>query len=209
MTKKLKKAPRPLVRDPAKKRKVLRYRVPQPPGVLARVGAYLRRNWAVVRSCLIFAGCLVSFILIYSRVANSSAMVAFENLTARATGAILNHVGASVQVDGNKISSPQFYAGSMLIVANCTALIPIVILISAVLAFPSSAKEKIIGMVLGIVGLLALNLVRTVSLFFIGSAFSESVFEIAHMLVWQSVMIILAIILWLVWVGKLVRVTPQ
>jgi len=209
MAKKHKSAPQPLVQDTPKTRKILRYRAPQPSGVLARLGAYLRRNWVVVRSCLIFAGCLVSFIFIYSKVADSSAMAAFFNFTARATGAILNHVGASVQVDGNSISSPHFYAGSMLIVANCTALIPIVIFISAVLAFPSTAKQKIIGIMLGIVGLFVLNLVRTVSLFFIGSSFSESVFEIAHMLVWQSLMIILAIILWLVWVGKLVRVTPH
>ena len=206
MTKKHKKAPQPLVQDTPKTRKVLRYRAPQPSGVLARLGAYLRRNWAVVRSCLIFAGCLVSFIFIYSKLVDIGALDPFFNFTARATGSLINLFGASVQVDHALIASDDF---SMAIVANCTALIPIVIFISAVLAFPSTAKQKIIGIALGIVGLFVLNLVRTVSLFFIGRSFSESVFDIAHMLVWQSLMIIFAIILWLVWVGKLVRVAPR
>jgi exosortase H (IPTLxxWG-CTERM-specific) len=209
MPKKNKEAPQPLMRETPKRREVLRHYAPQPSGVLARLGAYLRRNWVVVRSCLIFAGCLLSFIFIYSKLVDIGALDPFFHFTARATGAILNHVGTSVQVNGNAIISSHFYAGSMLIVANCTALIPIVIFISAVLAFPSTAKQKLIGIVLGIVGLFALNLVRTVSLFFIGSSFSQSVFEIAHMLVWQSLMIILAVVLWLVWVGKLVRVTPH
>ncbi len=206
MPKKHKKAPRPLVRDTAKRRKAERRYGTQWPGVLVRLGAYLRRNWVVVRSCLIFAGCLLSFIFIYSKLVDSGALDTFFNFTARATGSLLNLFGASVQVDQALITSPHF---SMVIVANCTALIPIVIFISAVLAFPSTIKQKVIGIILGIVALYALNLIRTVSLFFIGSSFSESVFEIAHILVWQSLMIILAIILWLFWVGRLVRVTPH
>jgi exosortase H (IPTLxxWG-CTERM-specific) len=194
------------VRDTAKRRKAERGYGTQSPGVLVRLGAYLRRNWVVVRSCLIFAGCLLSFIFIYSKLVDIGALDPFFNFTARATGSLINLFGASVQVDHALIASDDF---SMAIVANCTALIPIVIFISAVLAFPSTAKQKMIGIMLGIVGLFALNLVRTVSLFFIGSSFSKSVFEITHMLVWQSLMIILAVILWLFWVGKLARVTPH
>ncbi len=204
MTKKHKRAPHPKERGALPDhRKAKR----QAPSILVRLGAYLRHNWVIVRSVLIFAGCLLAFILIYSKLlADSGVMEAFFNFTALSTGSIVNLFGGSVQVDHALISSPDF---SMSIVANCTALIPIIIFVSAVLAFPSTIKQKAMGILLGIVAIYALNLVRTVSLYFIGSHFSESLFNMAHLLIWQSLMIILAVVLWLFWVERLVRATPK
>ncbi len=194
-------------RGTTKKRKAEWRPATRSPGGIARLRLYIKRNWVVVRSCLIFASCLAVFILIYSKLlANSGMMEAFFNFTAWSTGSIVNLFGGSVQVDHALISSPDF---SMSIVANCTALIPIIIFTSAVLAFPSTIKQKAIGILLGIVAIYALNLVRTVSLFFIGSHFSESIFNMAHFLIWQSLMIILAIVLWLFWVERLARATPK
>ena len=118
----------------------------------------------------------------------------------------MNLFGASVQVDGTLISSPDY---SIRIVTECTGLIPMAIVVCAVLAYPGTWKQKGIGAALGIVALFVLNLVRTSSLFFIGSHFSSSFFNTAHFLIWQPVMIVVAIVLWLFWVEKLVRVAPH
>ncbi|MGA8849489.1 MAG: archaeosortase/exosortase family protein [Dehalococcoidia bacterium] len=166
----------------------------------------LRRHRAVVKGGLIFAGGILVFMLIYSRIAETEALAGFLTFNARATGAILNIFGASVQVDGTLISSPDY---SMRIVTECTALVPMAIVVCAVLAYPCTAKQKAIGAALGIVGLFILNLVRTVSLFFIGGHFSTNFFNTAHFLIWQPVMIVLAIVLWLFWAEKIARVTPH
>jgi exosortase/archaeosortase family protein len=166
----------------------------------------LRRHRTAVKAGLIFAGGILVFMLIYSRIAETEALTGFLTFNARATGAILNLFGASVQVDGTLISSPAY---SMSIVTECTGLVPMAIVVCAVLAYPCRAKQKAIGAALGIVALFVLNLLRTVSLFFIGSHFSSSFFNTAHFLIWQPVMIVVAIVLWLFWVEKLVRVTPH
>ena len=118
----------------------------------------------------------------------------------------MNLFSASVQVDGVLISSPDY---SMRIVTECTGLVPMAIIVCAVLAYPGTVKQKAIGATLGLVALFVLNLVRTVSLFFIGGHFSSSFFNTAHFLIWQPVMIVVAIALWLFWVEKLVRVAPH
>ncbi len=170
---------------------------------LDRIGASVRRNWAVVKGCLIFAVCIVAFMLIQSYALGGETLKSFYDFTATATGAIANLFGASATVDGSLISSPDF---SMSIVFGCTGIVPIGIFVSAVLAYPCTARQKAAGIALGIVVLYALNLVRTVSLLFIGAHFSQSIFDTAHFLIWQPIMILTAIVLWLFWVERLVRV---
>ena len=54
---------------------------------------------------------------------------------------------------------------------------------------------------MGIVVLSAINLVRTTSLFYIGMAF-PSAMDIAHLLVWQSVMVVFAVTVWFLWMRR-------
>ena len=63
-------------------------------------------------------------------------------------------------------------------------------------------KAKAFGAALGLVALTLVNLVRIISLFLIGSAYPEYL-EVAHLLVWQTAIILFAIVLWLLWVGRL------
>jgi len=166
----------------------------------------LRRHRAAVKGGLIFGGGVLAFMLIHARMVETGALAGFLTFTARATGAIVNLFGGSVQVDGTLISSPDY---SISIVTECTGLIPMAIVVCAVLAYPCTWKQKAIGSALGIVALFVLNLVRTSSLFFIGSHFSPSFFNTAHFLIWQPVMIVVAIVLWLFWAEKVVRVAPH
>jgi archaeosortase B (VPXXXP-CTERM-specific) len=167
-----------------------------------RINLFLRRNWAVVKGCLIFGGCILAFMLIRSWLLDNEALAGFFDFTAAATGFFLNIFGASVEVDGSLVSSPDF---SMGIVFGCTGIVAMAIYASAVLAYPCRPKQKAIGIAFGVSALFVLNLVRTVSLFFIGSHFSSGFFDTAHMLIWQPVMIAVAIVLWLFWVEKLAR----
>ena len=57
--------------------------------------------------------------------------------------------------------------GGIQIVAGCNGVEAVLILVSAVLAFPAPWKHKLIGIVLGFVAIQALNLVRIISLYYL------------------------------------------
>jgi exosortase/archaeosortase family protein len=173
---------------------------------LTRTKTFVRENRTAVRSGAIFAGCMLAFLLAYGWIADSQAMDGIKIFTAKATAFFLNLFRYHVTTDDTLISSSKFQMG---IVTGCTALIPTAIFIAAVLAYPCRIRDKIIGILFGIVAIGAVNLVRTVTLFFIGTHFSESVFETAHLLIWQSLVILISIGLWLLWAQKLVRVPAK
>jgi exosortase H (IPTLxxWG-CTERM-specific) len=138
----------------------------------------------------------------YLKLVTSQLFYPILAFTAQGTALLLNSFGAQVEVSGAALSSNNF---SMNMVAECTAIIPIVIFFCAVVAYPSGGKEKASGIAIGILALTVLNLIRTSSLFYIGSTFPDFL-DIAHYLVWQSLMILAAIFLWLFWVEKITRV---
>jgi len=166
---------------------------------------FVRQNPTAVRSGAIFAGCMLAFLLAYDRIASSQAMDAIRIVVTKATAVFLNLFGYHVTTEDTLISSSKFQMG---IVTGCTALIPIAIFIAAVLAYPCRIRDKIIGILFGIVTINAVNLVRTVTLFFIGTSF-PGFFETAHFLIWQSLVIVISIGLWLLWAQKLVRVPAK
>ena len=172
---------------------------------LKQTSSFLQRNRVSVRGGLIFAGCIILFMFAYSRIVDADLLKPYCSFTASATGFCLNLIGMNTQVVGTMISSIDF---SMGIIDICTGLIPMAILTSAVLAYPATVRQKIEGVTLGIGVLFVINLVRTVSLFLIGT-YLPSAFDTAHYIIWQSLMILLAIGIWLFWMEKMVNVTPQ
>ena len=162
----------------------------------------MRRNWIAVRSGGVFALCMLVFLFSYPLIDSSWVLEGVKVFTAKATALFLNLFGFGVSTEETLISSSKFQMG---IVTGCTGLIPIAIFVSAVLAYPCRIKDKVWGVLFGIVTISAVNLVRTVSLFFIGSSF-PGFFNAAHFLIWQSLVIVISIALWLLWVQKLVRV---
>ena len=167
--------------------------------------SFFSRNQRLLKSIGIFAGCILIAIFAYSRLVDSQGMQSLLAFTASATGSILNLFGGGVHTSDTLVTSQDF---SMRIVSECSGIIPMIIFISAVLAYPCRVKEKAIGIAIGIFGIYLLNLVRTVSLFYIGASF-PNIFDTAHYLVWQSLIILAAIALWLVWVEKLAHVSPR
>lgn len=91
--------------------------------------------------------------------------------------------------------------------AGCNGVEATIVLLAAVLAFPAPWKNKLIGLVAGIVAVQGLNIVRVISLFYLGQ-WNYSVFEWAHLYVWQALIMLDVLIVWLVWVRTLPR-TPD
>jgi exosortase/archaeosortase family protein len=71
--------------------------------------------------------------------------------------------------------------------------------VAAVIASPVRFARKIPGLAIGVPSLLAINLLRVVSLFYIGVHHKE-IFERVHYEIWQAVFIVLAVVFWAIWV---------
>jgi exosortase/archaeosortase family protein len=200
------------------------------------VVAYLKRNWAVVKTCLLFGAFMLVFLMVYSKLLTGRApMDDFRRFTAHATIIVLNFFGGHVKVAGTLVYSNDF---SFDIIEACTGIIPIMIYVAAVLAYPSNVRpkapgifrnliflrplgallgaaitfltdwRKLSGIVLGILGIYAVNIFRMVTLFLIGT-YSRSFFDIAHYLIWQALMILVAIALWLLWTSRLAHAASK
>jgi exosortase H (IPTLxxWG-CTERM-specific) len=86
--------------------------------------------------------------------------------------------------------------------AGCNGVEATIVLLAAILAFPASWKHKLLGFALGFVAIQALNLVRIISLFYLGQ-WDYEVFEWAHLYVWQALIMLDALIVFLVWLRML------
>lgn len=85
---------------------------------------------------------------------------------------------------------------------GCNGIEAIIILVSAVLAFPSPWKHKLAGISIGFVAIQLLNLVRIISLFYMGQ-WSRLWFDWFHLYLWQALIILDALIVFLIWLRYL------
>jgi exosortase H (IPTLxxWG-CTERM-specific) len=136
-----------------------------------------------------------SFTVVALRPVNDAFVVPYTTLVARVAGAILRLLGESATVSGCVVSSPRF---AVTIFNGCNGLITSLILVSGVLAFPARWPAKLIGVGGGLLAIQAINMVRIVSLFYVG-IFFPALFNDAHIYIWQSVVILAGVGLWIGW----------
>lgn len=152
-----------------------------------------------IRSWIILGASLGLALALYYGFLGSSWVDVIAEWTATWTSKSINLLGGSTTVSGTLLISDNFVAN---VVAECTAIGPLILYIGAVVAYPASKRAKIVGAAAGAVVLTAVNLVRIMSLFWIGEVYPEYL-DVAHLLVWQSAIILLAIVMWLIWAGRL------
>jgi len=117
---------------------------------------------------------------------------------ARIASGALNLLGHRTSVVGSTVASSQF---GISVVAACTGLFATGLFLVAVAAYPVRARAKLVGSAIGIAGIFVVNIVRLVSLYYVGIHWPSALYA-AHQLVWQSVLIVFAVGLWLVWAGR-------
>ncbi len=82
--------------------------------------------------------------------------------------------------------------------AGCNGVEAGIILLAAILAFPASWTHKLLGIAVGMLTVQFLNIIRIISLFYLGQ-WSPKVFEWAHLYVWQAVIMLDVLVVFLLW----------
>jgi exosortase H (IPTLxxWG-CTERM-specific) len=90
------------------------------------------------------------------------------------------------------------------IAPGCNGLEAVAILIAALFAFPATWRQRFIGLGIGFVAIQALNLVRIISLFYMGM-WDMRWFAWFHEYLWQALIILDALLVWLLWLRWIAR----
>ena len=102
-------------------------------------------------------------------------------------------------MNGTVIQSPRFAVN---IRNGCNGVEAMLIFLAAVLAFPAPWKARLLGLAIGAVAIQAVNLVRVVALYLTGAYF-PSLFDASHTVVWQTIVILFSVLLWILWANRL------
>ena len=129
---------------------------------------------------------------------NDHVVVPFTEAVTRASAVLLRIIGERVEVAGTLIRSPQFVID---VKNGCNGLEAMLLLAAAMLAFPASLRSRLIGLAVGSVAIQILNLFRVSSLFWLG-ANHRPIFDFFHVAVWQSIVILAAIAMFVLWGRK-------
>ena len=154
----------------------------------------LRSTFAIASVVVVLGGSVA----LYFQLFGSAFIDSISELTAESSAFTLNLFGADVRTSGTIVASDRFAYN---IVAECTAIGPLILFLGAVVAYPAKLGSKATGALLGLLIIGGLNVVRLVSLFYIGT-YAPQRLDIFHLLIWQGVMILSVVMLWLFWVRR-------
>jgi exosortase H (IPTLxxWG-CTERM-specific) len=118
--------------------------------------------------------------------------------SARIACGILNCLGQESHASEITIRSARF---AIRVQRGCDAIEPSWFFCAGLISFPAPAIHKITGIVLGVLLMQLLNLVRIVSLYFIGLN-HPGFFRAAHVEIWPAVFIVAVVLLWIGWIRR-------
>lgn len=88
--------------------------------------------------------------------------------------------------------------------AGCNGVEATIVLIAAVVAYPASWKARIIAILLGFLAIQALNIVRIISLFYLGD-WDIDIFSWVHLYLWPSLIMLDVLVVFIVYLRYLSR----
>jgi exosortase H (IPTLxxWG-CTERM-specific) len=113
----------------------------------------------------------------------------YSNAIVYMTAKILNLIGITSTFHGSVINLPSI---SLDVEFGCNGLEAVMIYAVAVLTFPASWRNRIIGILAGFLVIQVLNLIRVVALAYAG-VYHKDLFDLIHLYVAQGVMIAVAL----------------
>ncbi len=162
---------------------------------------HMFKNRRLIITCFLFI-LLVLGLSFIAHVPNFLSFIFYglANFTANVAGAVINLAGIKAEVVGYCISLKNQV---LFISIECTAIYLMIVYGSFLLAYPAGLKNKTVGMLFGIPVIFAANILRLLVTAFVAE-FRPSYLRQFHNYIWQTVFIIFVILLWMVWIEKVV-----
>jgi exosortase H (IPTLxxWG-CTERM-specific) len=135
----------------------------------------------------------------------SAVVIPWTDALVRISGGLITPLDSHVAAYGKYLQSTT-NGFAISIEAGCNGIEAALILIAAMLAFPATLKHRAVGILAGLAAVQALNVVRVVSLFYLGQ-WNLQAFEWAHLYLWQALIMLDVLIVWLIWIRTLPPLT--
>ena len=128
-------------------------------------------------------------------------VVPWTNTVAAASAGLVTLFDPGVVATG-KVLQSKTNGFAVSIESGCNGVEATIVLVAAILAFPAPWKSRLLGLAVGVVAVQGLNIIRVISLFYLGQ-WDLAAFEWAHLYVWQALIMLDVLIVWLIWVRTL------
>lgn len=156
------------------------------------------RRSQFLRTALVFVGLNLVFHVALRLLGATPALGSVTRLTAVVAGFLSQLVGSHVTVIGSDM-----FVGSRVLTVNldCTAAYVMAVFTAMLLAFPATVRMKLSGLAVGLSAIVLANYVRLVLIVLIAEK-APRYFEPVHDYLFQVALLLVAAILWLVWMSK-------
>jgi exosortase H (IPTLxxWG-CTERM-specific) len=156
----------------------------------------------VKKFLLLFVFLLLALSFVYNLEAVMEyAVQPWNHLLAYLSHGLLQLLGDEVLLRGNVLTEMQ-NAFSVSVENDCNGIEATLILAASVLAFPSHPGWKMAGVLAGFLIIQAMNVVRIVTLFYLGQ-WNTEVFDWTHKYLWPAVIIFAALVVFFIWIRLL------
>ena len=88
--------------------------------------------------------------------------------------------------------------------AGCNGVEAVIILMAGMVAFPAPMRLKLVGVLIGCVAVQAANILRVISLYYLGK-WDKEVFDFAHLYLWQALIMLDVLVVWLLWIRAVAK----
>ena len=129
---------------------------------------------------------------------NDHFVVPFTEIVVTTAAFLLRSVHQPIAVAGTILRSPRF---ALDVRNGCNGLEAVMVLAAAMLAFPATLRSRLAGLAVGAAAIEIINLVRVSSLVWLGEHHRDW-FDFVHVGVWQSIVILAAMVIFVVWSVK-------
>ncbi len=141
----------------------------------------------------------VLYVLISLEPVDRTVISRFTHGLTVASADLLRVFGNHVDVIGTVMRNGNFAVD---VKNGCNGIEALILLVAAIVAFGGPWKARVLGVLTGALFIEGINLIRIASLFVIGERY-PAVFEQFHLVVWQSVIILLSVVFFVIWSSRI------
>lgn len=132
-----------------------------------------------------------------TRPVQQAVVVPFTEGIASLSARLVKLFDSDVIAYGNVLQDQQS-GFAVAIEAGCNGVEATIVLIAAMLAMPAPWRLKLWGMGIGFIAIQTMNLLRIITLFYLGQ-WNQTAFDWAHLYIWQALIMLDVLVVFLIW----------
>src|SRR5215471_16862752 len=140
------------------------------------------------RFLILFPICLVAGFALVDTPGVATGVAAFTRSLVTVSGSLIHLFGGKAVVTGAVLLSPVNGFG-VRVENGCNAINVTILLWAAIATYPADWRAKIKGLAVGTLALHAVNLLRIITLYYLGQ-YNRAWFDFAHYYLWESLIVL-------------------